>query len=193
MILFVGNLLRAKGLDLLVEAFAKIKRRLGRLKLVYAVEKGPKVSDRREREISTLVRRLTNPGDTIELGIVSDMPLLMASSDLFVLPFRETNGPMDYPMALLEAMAAGRAVVTTRVGGLVEVVRDGKTGMLVEAGDAEGLSETMLTLLTNDSLRHSIEDRTKREILETFSLDRIARETEGIYEQVLRAQSGGRE
>ena len=115
MILFVGNLLRAKGLDLLVEAFAKIKRRLGRIKLVYAVEKGPKVSDRREREISTLVRRLTNPGDTIELGIVSDMPLLMASSDLFVLPFRETNGPMDYPMALLEAMAAGRAVVTREI------------------------------------------------------------------------------
>jgi len=192
MILFVGNFMRAKGLDLVVRAFAKVKRRLSQTKLVFAVERGPKLSEKRESEIRTLVRSLTDPTDTIELGIVSDMPLLMASSDLFVLPFRETNGPMDYPMALLEAMAAGRAVVTTRVGGLLEVVRDGETGMLVDAGDAEALSQAMLTILTKESLRLSIASRAKSEVLETFSPERIARETEEIYKCVLKARNGGR-
>ncbi len=185
MVLFVGNFSRAKGLDLLIKAFAQVKRKVSQAKLVYTVERGPKHSDKREKEVRSLLTQVTDPGDTIELGIVPDMALLMASSDLFILPFRETSGPMDYPMSLLEAMAAGNAVISTRVGGLGELIRDGENGLLVEPDDAERLGYAMHRLLTNESLRHLLADQGKIDTWTKFSQDRAARETEKVYEELL--------
>jgi glycosyltransferase involved in cell wall biosynthesis len=73
---------------------------------------------------------------------------LLAESDIFVLP-SHTEG---MPNALLEAMAAGRPVIASRVGGIPEMVVDGVSGVLVEAGDVEGLTLAMLRLARSPEL-----------------------------------------
>ncbi len=184
-VLFVGNFTRAKGFDLVIKALAKVKQELEQVKLVYAIERGPKFSNEREKEVRSLLRDHTDLADTIELGIVPDMPLLMASSDVFVLPFRETSGPMDYPMTLLEAMASGAAVIAARVGGISEVIQEGETGMLIDPDDEDSLARAMLTLLRDETLRLRLGQRAKLVALDRFNQEKVAQKTEEIYDQVL--------
>ncbi|MFP5284344.1 MAG: glycosyltransferase family 4 protein [Thermoanaerobaculia bacterium] len=86
------------------------------------------------------------------LGFRRDVPELLAASDLFVLP---SLGDA-YPTVLMEAMAAGLPVVSTRVGGIPEIVDDGRTGILVPPGDATALAGAISDLL---------DSRERREVL----------------------------
>jgi glycosyltransferase involved in cell wall biosynthesis len=71
-----------------------------------------------------------------------DVPTLLAAADLVVLPYRAGSQSAVAPMAL----AAGVPVLSTRVGGLPELVRDGVDGLLVEPGSAEALAEALVSL-----------------------------------------------
>jgi glycosyltransferase involved in cell wall biosynthesis len=80
------------------------------------------------------------------------MRALYARSDLFVLP---TNADMS-PWVVVEAMATGLPVITTRVGGIPDMVTDGKTGFLIERGDGSALADRVRTLLADPSLRRCL-------------------------------------
>lgn len=77
---------------------------------------------------------------------------LLADADFFVLPSHEEG----LPMAMLEAMGVGRAVLVTPVGAIGEVIRDGHNGLLVPPGDVPALTEALQRLITDDDLRHRI-------------------------------------
>jgi glycosyltransferase involved in cell wall biosynthesis len=76
----------------------------------------------------------------------------LAEADVFVLPTRHEG----LPMAMLEAMSTGLPVITTPVGGIPEVVRDGETGLLVDPGNAAALAEAMARLSADPDLRHRL-------------------------------------
>ncbi len=115
-------------------------------------------------------------------GYRADVPDFMAASDLFVLP----SLAEALPLVVLEAMAAGLPVVGTRVCGTNEVIRDGVTGRLVAAGDAEELASAIIEALENRRLAArwgaAGEALAKRE----FGAGRMARETAEIYEELIR-------
>jgi glycogen(starch) synthase len=141
-ILAASRLAAYKGIDLLLLAFAGLAARRDDLDLVLC---GP---DQTEGRLERFARKLGLNGRVRFLGDTKPAALarLLQQSLFFVLPSRSEN----LPMALLEALAAGKAVVAASVGGVAEVVRHGENGLLVEPQDAAAL-ERALDLLAGDA------------------------------------------
>lgn len=114
-------------------------------------------------------------------GIRRDVPEILALLDVFVLPSLWEG----LPIALLEAMAAGLPVVATRVGGVPEVVEDGVTGLLVPPRDPDALAEAITRLLRDPDLRCKMGQAGRERVESEFSVEKMVRKTETLYEEVL--------
>jgi glycosyltransferase involved in cell wall biosynthesis len=115
------------------------------------------------------------------LGQRSDIPELLAASDVFALPSLYEGSSL----ALLEAMAAGRALVSSAIGGTDELIDDGESGLLVPPGDAAALAAALRRLLSDEALRASLAHRARQRVERDFTRDAMARRVEGIYEELL--------
>ncbi|MGO8880629.1 MAG: glycosyltransferase family 4 protein [Desulfomonilaceae bacterium] len=82
----------------------------------------------------------------------SRIPLYLAAADVFLLPSREEG----MPIAILEAMRASRPIITTTVGGIPEMIEDGRSGILIQPGDPEQIAEALISLLKNDGLSEKL-------------------------------------
>jgi len=140
-VLFVGNLSYSKGVDLFLEALRDVKSQIPNLKVVLTTEhslsKGVAREEQMEREIKSL-------GNLIRrYSIVPNMDELMGVSDVSIFPFRDTDGPTDYPVAMLESMAIGTPPIGTSIGGIPELIDNGKTGLIVKS-EAEDIAKALL-------------------------------------------------
>ncbi len=173
-VLAVGRLSPEKGFDVLIEAFASLQTRMRDVRLVIAGD-GPDSSQLRARaELS---------GDRIHfLGHSEETVGLFAAADLVVAPSRQ-EGQGIVP---LEAMAAGRAVVASRVGGLVETIVEGETGLLVPVGDATALCGTMEMLLNDPQRRAAMGLAGRQRVQQRYSLPAQIQKIEAIYRDVYR-------
>ncbi len=115
------------------------------------------------------------------LGFREDVPAFLQGIDLFAFPSLSEG----LPLSLLEAMAAGKPVVATNVGGNPEVVMDGVTGFLVPPADPDGLASKLVVLLRDPSLARQFGENGRRRIHEHFALERMVRDYERLYEQNL--------
>lgn len=98
-------------------------------------------------------------------------------ASIFVLP----SYAEGVSMAVLEAMAYGLAVITTPVGGMLEVLTHNVTGVLIQVGDTEALAQEISRLLKDDRLRQQMGDRARQHVQETFSIDRILGDLYSFY------------
>jgi len=119
------------------------------------------------------------------LGGRSDVPDLIRVSDLFVHPSHEEG----FSNAILEAMAGGKAVVACDVGGNPEAVRNGETGVLVPPRDPGRFAEAILGRLVDPAGTKGMGESGRKRAGEHFSVDRMVRETEALYESL--AGTGG--
>ena len=148
-ILFVGGDFKRKGGDLLLDVF---RRRL---------------RGRAELELVTPAEVAEEPGVKVHRNVKANSPLLQdlyASCDLFVLP---TRGEV-FPLAGMEALAAGLPLVATRVGGLPELVVDGESGRLVDVDDGDGLGDALEELVNDAPLRRRMSERARRDAEQRF-------------------------
>lgn len=173
----VTRLSRAKGVDLLVEAAARIRCVLPRT-LFLVVGSGEE-----EERIAQRVAKLGLDARVRLLGERTDVPDILEAADLFVLPARSSG----QPDALLEAMAMGLPIVATRVGGVPELVNDGEEALLVEPGGAEALAEGCLKLLTEPGLGARLGRAAQERVRGDFGLGRTACRYESLYEKLLGA------
>ncbi len=132
-------------------------------------------------ELEGLSKELGLEGRVVFTGLRSDVPLLLAHMDLFVL----SSLWEGMPMAVLEAMAAGKPVVATSVGGLDEVVLEGSTGYLVPPGDENALAAAITALLRDDKLREKMGSEGRHRVLQCFTTQLMVTKTEHIYESLL--------
>jgi glycosyltransferase involved in cell wall biosynthesis len=100
---------------------------------------------------------------------------------VFALPSRREG----HPIALLEAMAMGVAVVATRVGGVPELVKDGVHGLLVETEDSDRLAEALITLLTDAERRRVLAEVGMLMVREQYGLERMAEQVAAAYNDVV--------
>jgi len=114
-------------------------------------------------------------------GWVHDLPRLYAALDVVALTSRNEGTPV----ALIEAAAAGRPVVATRVGGVADVVRDGVTGALVDAGDAAGIARELLKVLADAGLARARGDAARAHVRDRFSAERLEDDIVALYEELL--------
>ncbi len=103
--------------------------------------------------------------------------------DVFVFPPKTKEG---LGLALLEAMAAGRPVVATKVGGIISIVQDRLNGLLVEPSDPHRLAEAIYDIIKNREVAQRFAQNARRTVIERFSLDGMAEKIEAIYSEVTR-------
>jgi len=121
-------------------------------------------------------------GDRVTFtGWVQDLPRLYAALDVVVLTSRNEGTPV----ALIEAAAAGKPVVATRVGGVTDVVRDGVTGALAVAGDIAGVSGELLKVLGDPGLARAHGDAARAHVRDRFSQQRLDDDIEALYRELL--------
>jgi glycosyltransferase involved in cell wall biosynthesis len=186
-ILFVGNLKYSKGIDLLVEALGLLIKDIS-FRFVYTLELKDKAFESILQKISHKMT-ITGLSDyTTQLGIINSMPDLMASADLIVFPYRNTDGPSDYPIALLEAMASGIPAVGTLVGGIPELIEDGVTGILVEPDNAQGLALAIRTLIDNPDYRKKMGQNARAKCRQMFNSQNIINLHTNLYNELLKTK-----
>lgn len=172
----VSRLSPEKGLDLLVRAVAELVPEHPDLHVAVAGG-GPE-----QQALEELCRELGVSGHVQLLGTRDDVARLLRRATVFVSPSREEAGPL----AVLEAMAAGTAVVATRVGGTPEVVADGITGILVEP-DAGALAEGLRRVLADPGLRARLGRAGRALVVRHYTVERQVDAVERLYEQLLSA------
>ena len=119
------------------------------------------------------------------LGHRRDLPDILASLDVFVLPSLWEG----MPLTVLEAMRAGAAVVASDADGTAEVVRDGVTGRLVPKGDAVALTAAIRDLLDDDDTRRHLAAAGAAHVTGRFDATTLARRTEAMYATALAARA----
>jgi len=105
---------------------------------------------------------------------------LLAAGDILVLP----SYAEGLPVAVLEAMAAGLAVITTPVGAIPDLVLDGETGFLVNAGDIDALTDRLVRLVADPALRQSLGAEGRRRIEASFTIEAAAANIAKLYQEV---------
>lgn len=142
-VLFVGNVDPTKGLDIFLEAAERISQRNPNVKFVVTLHESYDVV----QHVKALASRRLGTAIIVK-GVVENMAGLMARADIVVTPFRSTEGISDIPLVILEAMALGKPVVATKVGGVQEVIHNGENGILVNACRSDELVDAISGLLT---------------------------------------------
>jgi glycosyltransferase involved in cell wall biosynthesis len=122
------------------------------------------------------------------LGWVDDLPRFYATVDVFALSSLNEGTPV----AVIEAMAAARAVVATAVGGVPDVVEPGVTGLLVPAQDPDAMAAALLELATDPDRRAALGGEGRRRARERYSHVRLVDEIEALYVRELAQKRGTR-
>jgi glycosyltransferase involved in cell wall biosynthesis len=124
--------------------------------------------------------------DTLFLGYQEGVAPFFAAFDAFVLPSVNEGTPVT----TIEALAAGRPVVATRVGGLPDVVRDGVDGFLVEPGAIDELAERLARLAADPGLRGRMGAAGRDRVLERYAVSRLIDDVDRLYRSLLEAEPG---
>jgi glycosyltransferase involved in cell wall biosynthesis len=172
----VARLVPIKGVLDLVRAFALVRAEVADVRLEIAGS-GPE-RPRLEHEIDVLGLA----GAVKLLGWRTDLPQLLPSWDIFALASLDEG----LSIAALEAMAAGLPVVATAVGGVPELVSDGKTGFLVPRGDVVALAARLRVLLLDSERRLAMGAAGQARAREEFSIERMVAAVAAVYDDVLR-------
>lgn len=176
-LLSMGRLVRRKGFDVLLEALARtpIPRRW---QLWLAGDGGER------QRLETLAARRGLGAAVRFLGRRADRGDLLAACDLYVQPSRAEG----LGIAALEAMAAGRPVLASRVGGLRHSVSEGRVGLLVPPDDPVALAEALACLIPDEELRERLGGNGPARIREGFLPRKMVDDYEALYHEVLAAE-----
>jgi glycosyltransferase involved in cell wall biosynthesis len=165
---------RLKSHQVLLEATPEILRALPEARLLLAGE-GPQ-----EKNIRKKIEDLGVGKSVLMLGFREDIPRVLNTMDVFVFPsLQEALGT-----AILEALAMKRAVAASRVGGIPEIIEDGRTGFFIDPQNPTDIAEKVILLLKNPELRHQMGDQGRRYVETHYDQRLMVRRLEGLYREL---------
>jgi glycosyltransferase involved in cell wall biosynthesis len=168
-ILYLSRMATRKGVNVLLRAIPRVLSRTDAYFILAGAGKRP--------EFAVPQRNFTYLGH-----VAGDAPpFLYALSDIFVLPSLYEN----FPVCILEAMASQCAVVSTRVGGIPEMIEDGSDGVLIPANDSEALADSLTRLAEDKALRTDMGRRARESVIRRYNWKEAASRTLEYYEEVV--------
>lgn len=171
-ILQVARLAEVKGQRLLIAALSELDA------VAVLVGRDLERGDAYEAELRAEADRLGVSGRVVFAGYRDDVPALMAGCDVFCLP----SSAEGLPLVVLEAMAAGKPVVATAVGGVPELVIHGETGLLVTAGDVDALRRALADLLADPERARRLGETGRERVRASFTAAAASARVLKIYE-----------
>lgn len=177
-VLFAARLIWEKGVGVFVDAARQVRAKgvEARFVIVGEIDHSSSTAVSGEQ-----MNRWVSEGVVEWWGYRDDMPQVLALCTIFCLPTWYREG---MPKVILEAMACGRAVITTDTVGCREAVQHGVSGLLVPPKDATALADAIVALLRDETLRHCLAENGRRRAVEDFSSERVIRETLALYRSV---------
>jgi glycosyltransferase involved in cell wall biosynthesis len=196
----VGRLVPIKNHDLFLEVIARVSRRTGRRLRAFIVGDGEE-RERLQYRTNELGlsqvngpyfnghgfghgvngKPMTSPATVTFTSWIKEVDIVNAGVDIVML----TSLNEGTPVSLIEAQAANRPVISTRVGGIENVVIPGRTAFLSESGDVDGLEEHLVRLVEDDALRRTIGQDGWEHVRHRFHFTRLVRDTDAMYRALL--------
>jgi len=174
----VAILRRKKGYHVLLDAIPLVLKKAPHAIFAF-VGDGPQ-----KENISGTIEQLGLSGNVRLLGMRWDIPNVLKSIDIFALPtLQEALGS-----AFVEAMAMGKPVIGTNVGGVSEVIKDGSNGYLVEPNNAAALSEAILKVLEDPERGRSMGREGRRMVEELFTNEKMCEKMHDLYMSLLQGK-----
>jgi glycosyltransferase involved in cell wall biosynthesis len=175
MLLSTGNLTEVKGHTYLISAVARLIEKGLRVKCFIAGQ------GMLENNLSAQIKKMGLSNSVKLLGYRNDVADLLNACDLFCMP--SLNEALGY--SLIEAMAVGKPVVASDVGGIPEVISHGKEGLLVKPKDAKALSDTIERFLSDPSLMNQFGRNAMQKVKSRFSIGRMQETSKKLFEKVM--------
>jgi glycosyltransferase involved in cell wall biosynthesis len=172
---WLGRFTEIKKVDDLIRAFALLRER-GADAALALVGDGPS-----RAQMEALAEKLGIAADCHFVGYRKDVAPLFAAFDAVTL----TSANEGTPVTLIEALAAGRPVVATDVGGVADVVRDGESGFLVPPGDVDQIADRLARLAGDEGLRRAFGERGRAYVLPRYSVPRLVDDVDTLYRSLL--------
>ena len=169
-----GRLSAQKGFEYMIRALPEIVARFPRVRLAIAGV-GP-----REEELRTLAAEMDIADRVTFLGFRRDVPELLAAMDVFV----HSSLWEGLSISLMEAMAAGRPIVATRICGNLEMIESGRNGILAEPASPEALASAVCRVLEDDFYARSLAAEARRDALRRFTEERMVDQNLAVYDSL---------
>lgn len=182
-IISIAELHERKGLKYLIEAIPEVAEKFPNIKLVIVGE-GPE-----RKSLESLIKELSKnheKGNTPKIdlknhiiltGRQKEIPKLLKSSDIFVLPSRREA----FGLVVLEAMVTGLPVIASKTGGIPEIIESGKNGLLVEPENFKKLAKNLMDLIAHPDKREKLSQAGTETARKKFTAQKMAEEYEKIY------------
>lgn len=169
----IAELTRNKGINVLMDAAAMLAaERPAPQWHVIVIGEG----EERERLQAAIAKAGLRESVSL-VGFLPDAGRVVSAFDIFVLPSLKEG----LPYAAMEAMTAGVPVVASRVGGVLDLIRDHRSGVLVPAGDAPALAKAIAELIGHPGTRRMLADTARQRIRNEFTVPEMLRQTVGLY------------
>lgn len=180
-LIFVGHILKTKGVFELLKAFLIARQMHGDLHLIVVGDGEDFFALKQKAEAAQLSKWIHFLGARSH----DEIPGWLSVADILVLP----SWNEGLPNVVVEAMACKRPVIATRVGGIPEAVDDGKSGILIEKGDVEALANAISLLVSEPAKRVTMGLAGRQIVEQKFTWEKNAESTIAVYEEVLRNAS----
>lgn len=177
----VGRITPIKGHIYLIRAMSKVIRLMPNIKLLI-IGDAPESKPKYRQELEVLIRRLSLSKYIHFLGDCKDVPKKMKELDLLVMP---SIGEETFGRVIIEAQASGVPVVASRIGGIVDIIRDNENGILINPRDYSSLSEAIVRVLKDEELSSKLSKNGRDTIEKNFTLTHMYKRTLKVYMEVL--------
>jgi glycosyltransferase involved in cell wall biosynthesis len=179
-LLSVGRISPYKGLTETVKAVSMLDKRFHDVAFLIV---GPKFGEAYFRYLLNLVNELDLKERVIFTGNIShaDLPQFYAASDVFLFP---TRGEGNHPLALLEAMASGLPIISSKIPSIIEILSQ-KEGLLIDTHDARNISEAIAKLLDDPETRFKLGENARKKAEKEFSWDAVCSKMMVLLESLI--------
>ena len=179
----VGRLDWWKGHEYFLEAMAEVARQIPDLRGLIVGEREHTLRNQEYfRKLQSLTKSLGLEDKVIFTGFRSDVARLMSALDVVILP---SSSPEPFGLVVIEGMAAGKPVVATAAGGVLDIIEHGVNGLLVPCKDAEAMAQAISWLLSNREEAEQIGRAARQRVAQKFTVSHHVAAVQSVYDAIL--------